>query len=74
MPNPPIRKPIHPPPLLHGHTQKASTAWISRRKKYLLWFFEILQDVIGDRYIQLKANEIVDSGSDRVRYIQVTAI
>ena len=30
-----------------------------------------------DRYIQVKDNEIVDSGSllgDRVRYIQVTAI
>ena len=31
----------------------------------------------GDRYLQLKDNEFVDSGSlngDRVRYIQVTAI
>ena len=31
----------------------------------------------GDLYIQVKNNEIVDSGSlkgDRVRYIQVTAI
>ena len=31
----------------------------------------------GDRYIQVKNNEIVDSGnlkSDRVRYIQVTVL
>ena len=31
----------------------------------------------GDRYIQVKSNEIVDSGNltrDRVRYIQVAAI
>ena len=41
-----------------------------------------MKDVIdfaqfGDRYIQVKKNEIVDSGNlkgDRVRYIQVTAI
>ena len=38
-----------------------------------------MEDVIdfGDRYMQVKNNEIVDSGSlkgDLVRYIQVTAI
>ena len=44
--------------------------------------FDSMEDVIdfaqfGDRYIQVKNNEIVDSGNlkgDRVRYIQVTTI
>jgi len=39
--------------------------------------YSLIVTQFRDRYIQVKDNEIVDSGSlkgDRVRYIQVTAI
>ena len=39
--------------------------------------YPLIVDQFRDRYVQVKDNEIVDSGSqrgDRVRYIQVTAI
>ena len=39
--------------------------------------YSLIVTQFRDRYIQVKDNEIVDSGSlkgDRIRYIQVTAI